>query len=169
MNAKVPFIHHQILKCDHSGLERTIKDHGITLKVPKRAVAEGVEIHFEVAVAMYGPFKFSENVEPISPILWLCILEKNVVLNKPIEVKIPHALTHLSRDKIKRHKKLISFAKADHNILTTDLDNGQKYYQFAKILDDHGWQSFEFKKPKGYGVLQTSHSVVSFAYRGILN
>ena len=104
MNAKVPFIHHQMMMCDYRGLKHTIKRHDITVRVPKRALPEGMEIHLEVAVAMYGPFKFSETVEPISPILWLCILEKNIVLSKPITVRIPHALSHMSSDKIKHHK-----------------------------------------------------------------
>ena len=95
------------MTCDYKGLKHTIEGHDITLMVPEGAISKEMEIHIEVAVAMYGPFKFSGNVKPISPILWLCILEKNVMLSKPIVVRIPHALTHKSSDKIKHHKDLI--------------------------------------------------------------
>ena len=61
--AHVPFLDHQMLEIDCAGQEYTnnIIDHDITLKIPEGAVAKGEKIHFEVGVAMYGPFIFPEN------------------------------------------------------------------------------------------------------------
>ena len=67
--ARVPFLDHQILEVTCAGREYTNVDHDITLRIPERAMAEGEKIHFEVGVAMYGPFTFPENTQPISPIL----------------------------------------------------------------------------------------------------
>ena len=45
-------------------------DHDFTLRIPKGAVAEGEMVHFEIAVAMYGPFNLPEGTKLISSILW---------------------------------------------------------------------------------------------------
>ena len=42
---------------------------------------------------MYGPFLFAENTRPISPILWLCLTDKNVQLKKPLKITILSRLT----------------------------------------------------------------------------
>ena len=65
--ANVPFLDHQILECDRAGREYTNVDHDITLRIPEGAVAEGEKIHFEVGVAMYGPFMFPENTQVGNP------------------------------------------------------------------------------------------------------
>ena len=76
------------MECDHHSQEYTIQDHDITLKIPEGAVPTGKKIRFEIAVAMYGPFKFEKDMQPISPILWLCF-DKGVTLNKPFHVILP--------------------------------------------------------------------------------
>ena len=81
--AKISFDAHKLLECDCNGLEYTDDVHDITFRVPKGAVNVDQKIHFEVAVAMHGPFKFPENTQPISPIVWLCLLEENTELLKP--------------------------------------------------------------------------------------
>ena len=102
--ANVPFLDHRLLECDCAGREYTNVDHDITLRIPEGAVAEGEKVHFEVGVAMYGPFIFPENSQPISPILWLCLLEEDVELKKPFQVILPHYLTGLSEEKMEQHK-----------------------------------------------------------------
>ena len=57
----IPFLHYEKCDCDHNALNYVIKDHDITLRIPERAVAEGEKVHFEVGVAMYGPFYHPEN------------------------------------------------------------------------------------------------------------
>ena len=105
-----------MLEIDCDGREYTNIDHDITLRIPEGAVAEGEKVHFEVGVAMYGPFIFPENTQPISPILWLCLLEEDVELKKPFQVILPHYLTGLNEEKMKQHK--IRFVKANHSEIT---------------------------------------------------
>ena len=85
----VPFLDHQILEVDSAGREYTNVDHDFTLRIPEGAVAEGEKVHLEVGVAMYGPFTFPDNTQPISPILWLCILEEDIELKKSFQVVLP--------------------------------------------------------------------------------
>ena len=77
--AHIPFLYHKLLECDHCGLEYTIEDHDVTLRIPPGAVSTGKKIYFEIGVAMYGPFIFPDNFQPISPILWCCIEEISTV------------------------------------------------------------------------------------------
>ncbi|MCG8625377.1 MAG: hypothetical protein MJE68_25695, partial [Proteobacteria bacterium] len=76
-----------------NGREYTNVDHDITLRIPKGAIAEEEKVHFEIAVAMYGPLNFQEGTKLISPILWLCLLEEGATLRKPVEVVLPHCLS----------------------------------------------------------------------------
>ena len=125
-------------------------DHDITLRIPEGAVAEGEKIHFEVGVAMYGPFIFPDNTQPISPILWLCLLEENVELRKPFQVVLPHYLTGLSKERVQYHQ--VGFAKASHNDYTFVDDQMTFKFQHSDIepvLASSGYRS--------YGVLTSKH------------
>ena len=149
--AQVPFLDHQMLECDCNGREYTNVDHDITLRIPEGAVAEGEKVHFEVGVAMYGPFIFPENIQPISPILWLCLLEEDAQLKKPFQVILPHYLTGLSKEEIKHHQ--VGFAKANHNYIL--FMNNQMSYKFQNceskpfFLASSGYRN--------YGVLVSKH------------
>ena len=118
----VPFIYYERLDCDNTGLDCVIKDHDITLRIPEGAVAEGEKVHFEVGVAMYGPFHHPANTQPISPILWLHVVE-GIKLNKQFELMLPHCCTQLDQ---------LSFAITDHNSSKhiTEDDAGQPHYLF---------------------------------------
>lgn len=148
--AGVPFLHHKMLQCDHHRQEHTILDHDITLRIPDGAVPVGKEIQFEIAVAMYGPFEFKENTQPISPILWLCF-EEGVTLNKPFQVILPHFLTGLTKEKAQHHQ--IIFAKAPHSEYSI-VTNRRKYSfqpcDTAPYFASCGGRNF--------GVLVTNHS-----------
>ena len=125
-----------MLECNCNGREYTNVDHDITLRIPKGAVAEGEKVHFEVGVAMYGPFIFPENTQPISPILWLCLSEGNAELKKPFQIVLPHYLTRLSKERIQYHQ--VGFAKADHrNYIFVD---DQMTYRFQHCFTDHDSQ-----------------------------
>ena len=104
-------------------------------------------MHFEVGVAMYGPFIFPENTQPISPILWLCLLEEDAELKKPFQVVLPHYLTGLSRESIEQHQ--VGLIKANHN----DMDN-QMSYKFQHCDAKLGFASSGYRN---YGVLRTKH------------
>lgn len=111
----------------------------------------GKKIHFEFAVAMYGPFVFPENTQPTSPILWLCILEEDVELKKPFRVILPHYLTELTNEIVQQHH--VGFAKAKHHDNLIWL-NGKLYYQFQSC----GIKPlFARSGHKGYGVLTSKH------------
>ena len=144
--ANVPFLDHQMLECDCNGREYTNVDHDITLRIPEGAVAEGEKVQFEVGVAMYGPFIFPKNTQPISPILWLCF-EEDVQLKKPFRVILPHYLTGLSKDRIEYHQ--VRFAKANHS----DYPN-QTSYKFQQCDDKPRLASTGYRN---YGVLASKH------------
>ena len=150
--AHVPFLDHQMLEIDCNGREYTNVDHDITLRIPKGAVAEGEKVHFEVGVAMYGPFIFPKNTQPISPILWLCLLEEDVELRKPFQVILPHYLTGLSRERIIYHQ--VTFAKAHHSNFAFVDD--QIIYRFQHCVSNsqilHASSGY-----RNYGVLVSDH------------
>ena len=152
MRAHVPFLHHEILECDSNGLKYTNAEHAITLRIPKCAVPDNKKIHFEVGVAMYGPFNFPKNTQPISPILWLCILEKDVELKKPIRIDLPHFLSGLTPDRLLLDHQA-GFAKANHN--DAIFKNGEQMcYRFFPCEMK---SRFVFKGCKGYGILSSYH------------
>ena len=148
--AQVPFLDHEVIECDCNGREYTIEEHDITLKIPEGAVGVDEKIHFEIGVAMYGPFNFPENTQPISPILWLCVLEEDVELKRPFQIILPHFLIGLTKDRVIHHQA--GFAKASHNHFV--FHNQQVYYDFdpceAKTL-------FASSGRRGYGVISLSH------------
>ena len=150
--AQVPFLDHRMLECDCNGREYTNVDHDITLRIPEGAVAEGEKVHFEVGMAMYGPFIFPENTQPISPILWLCLLEEDAQLKKPFQIILPHYLTGLSKERIQHHQ--VGFAKVNHNDYTF-VDN-QMSYKFQNSITDpqilHASSGY-----RNYGVLVSKH------------
>ena len=148
--AEVPFLHHQLLECDCSGLEYTIPGHDITLRIPEGAVSEGELIHFEFSVTMYGPFKFPENTRPISPIIWLCLLEEDYELKKPYEVIIPHFLMPLTKEEFQYHQ--VHFTKAHHKDSTT----GDKHMTYNFHPCDIQPQFFSIEH-KNFAVLESKH------------
>lgn len=95
------------MECDSSGQEYRFENHGIKIKIPVGAIPIGEMVHIEAAVMMYGPFTFSSRMKPVSPVLWLCFMEKQVKLQQPFEVTLPHCLAQH-----KNHE--IGFAKANH-------------------------------------------------------
>ena len=145
--AGVPFLDYKMLECDCRGVIYTNVDHDFTLRIPEGAVAEGKKIHFEVGVTMYGPFIFPENTQPISPILWLCLLEEDVKLKKPFQVILPHYLTGLDRERIQYHK--VGFVKASHNFTDQMSYNFQCCETSKPILASIGYRN--------YGVLISKH------------
>lgn len=152
IRAQIPFLHHEILECNSNGITSTINEHDITLRIPAGAVTEGDRLHLEVAVAMYGPLNFNfDNVQPISPILWLCLLEQNVKFLKPFYVILPHFLVGLTEEKAEYHK--IGFAKASH-FHSTVHGSSDICYTFNSC---EGQSRFFSSDVKSYGVLTTTH------------
>ena len=143
----IPILNYQRLGCDCNELDYIIADHDITLRIPEGAVAEGEKVHFEVGVVMYGPFIFPENTQPISPILWLHLLEEDVKLNKHFELILPHCYNGSVTP-----PDQISFAIADHRSLkdiTSDKD-GKPHY-LLKLWE----MGTTFYIDQMYGAIQT--------------
>ena len=141
----VPFLYHHLLECNCDGIEYTIENHDITLRVPEGAVDHGKLIHFEIGVAMYGPFIFPENSQPISPIVWLCLLEEDIELKKPFELILPHYLIGPRVEQLRLHQ--VGFVKASHDF--TDK------YKFGDLSDVQSY--FISREYNSYGVLKSTH------------
>ena len=125
-------------------MEHTIEDHDITLKFPRGLVAQGQTLQLEVAVAMYGPFKFADDIQPISPLLWLCPLDESTTeLNKPFQIILPH---FLSGNKVQDHK--VGFVKANHR----DCEGNCYIFNVCHTKPD-----FLSTGSKSYGILETNH------------
>ena len=150
---KVPFIYHHLLECNCDGIEYAIENHDITLRIPEGAVDHGKLIHFEIGVAMYGPFIFLKNSQPISPIVWLCLLEEDVRLKKPFELVLPHYLIGLTIDQLQNHH--IGFTKAHHDSYLIDSEQDKIRYKFNDLHEIQ--QYFLSKDNKSYGVLKSTH------------
>ena len=123
----------------------------MSLVFPKGAAGQGDVILIEVAVAHYGPFKFQDNVRPISPLIWVCILEEDTSLKKPFKVIIPHYLVGLSNEQLEHYE--VHFAKASHSGFSFDLD-GQLSYNFEKCITK---AQFISNGNKDYGIPEIDH------------
>ena len=137
------------MEVDCNGQVYTNEDHDITLRIPEGAVAEGEKVHFEIAVTMYGPFEFPENSKLISPILWLCLLEKDAKLKKPLEIVLPHCLT----GNIQEYG--IGFMKANHDHEMNG--NCQTLYTFRPLDPLHNTTVLVCRESQGYGTTLTNH------------
>ena len=126
-------------------------DHDFTLRIPKGAVTEGEMVHFEIAVAMYGPFNFPEGTKVISPILWLCLLEEAATLRKPVEIVLPHCLSQT--DDVDQYG--IGFLKANHSDYEMN-DSYQISYNF-RPLDSVTDKMLAYRENQGYCITLTDH------------
>ena len=147
--AHIPFMLHTILECDHNGLEYTLEDHDITLKIPEGAVAMNQTIHIEIGVTMFGQFIFPKDAQPISPIVWLCLLEENTKLIKPFQLILPHLLAGLTRDELHNHQ--IVFVKASH---CSVVKGSVMKYQFNPCDSE---PLFASSGDRSYAVLELEH------------
>lgn len=151
MIASVPFLGRvEVLVFDSSGKEYESSQHRITISIPKDAIPQGEIIHLEVAVALHGPFQFSDGKRPISPILWLCPQE-NITFQKPITIVLPHTLTDVCNQDIDGFG--IQFAKADHTDYRMN-PTGKKEYIFMPYESE---VELTAKKGKGIAILKADH------------
>ena len=142
-----------MIEFDHKGREYTIEDHDITVRIPEGMVAKGKTFHFEIGVAMYGPFDFPEGTQPISPILWVCIMEENAIKfhqpTKKFQLILPHFLIGLTKERLSYHH--VHVAKANHNEMNQNSMvykfNLQEYQPLVASLNDH----------KSYVLVESNH------------
>lgn len=135
------FYFSQRFKCDCSSQKYILDGHDIMIIIPEGAVADGEKVELDIGVAMYGPFIFPENTQPVSPILWLYPQKAPVELKKPLQVIIPHCLTGLTKDGLRQRQ--VCFMKSD---IDTD-----SQYHFSQYSSD---KDFLFDN---YGALETLH------------
>ena len=146
---QISFLYNKVLECDHKGFKYIIDGHDITVDIPAGAVSEGKTIEFEVGVAVNGPFKFPENVRPISPIIWIDIrfLDDNAMneFKKPFQMTIPHCLSELTKN---GHQ--ICLVKAEYDTVG---ERAKPQYTFIQC------QNFaNFLVEENYGVMQTNRT-----------
>ena len=144
------FLYNKTLKCDHNGFKYIIDGHDITVDIPAGAVPEGKIIEFEVGVAVSGPFKFPENVRPISPIIWIHFQDDNVMneFEKPFQMIIPHCLSGLTRNAYQ-----ISLVKAEYDTVTVVEERAKQQYTFIQCKN-----FANFLVEENCGVLQTNET-----------
>ena len=146
-NIRVPFIiPPQSFEFDSSGADFVGFDE-IRIQIPPHAIPDGSTGRLEVGVCLYGPFKFDENYQLISPILWLYL---NTRLNEPVKITLPHILPNLSKDELAAFG--VRFAKASHDCVTDA--SGERVYQFQQSV---GSPFYYAGGGKGYGTLETKH------------
>ena len=141
--------HSRNLRVNYSGRKYVIKEHSITIMIPEGAIQHGETVEFITAVAMYGPFKFSQFARPISPILMICPKSHpDLVLTKPMEVTLPHYLTYLEEGDYEKYD--ITFAKADHT---------SKRLKFQPLRNKAAEVDMQFimDGDQGYGILRSTH------------
>lgn len=128
------------INCDQYGAELSIDD--IMVTILPGTIPDGVTAPIEMGVLLHGPFKFPDNHQPVSPILWFCIQE-DIELLLPVEYKIPHVITD--------NCTKLTFVKADHRnskeLIFGILKNSHsKFTPSQPLVDEYG-----------YGNLSTKH------------
>ena len=82
----------QLLVCDSSGGKYEVADQGIVIRIPPKALDE--EACVEVGVVIHGSFRFPDDRQPISSMVWLTVKNKTAdfVFKKQVEIHLPHFL-----------------------------------------------------------------------------
>ena len=109
-------------------------NHGVTVIVPPGAIPSGVLAELKFAAMLVAPVKFT-CVTPVSAIFWLCM---EVILQKPIQIRLPEMFT-------KNRSSRLQFAKSLHSpfkIIEQQMDvlDGGKFtadQYYASIKVDH--------------------------------
>ena len=109
---QVPFIKPvKVLHISCKGKRYSDSSLGLCIDIPEGAVPEGSLLQLEVGMCLYGPFKFSDDLYPISPILMLCP-QTDIKLNQSIKVTLPHIMKDVTNETVKELG--IQVVKADH-------------------------------------------------------
>ena len=138
--------------CTSAGLDYTDESIGLTLAIPKGAIADGDSLTIDVGVALHGPFHYPKGTRPTSPVLWICVRKNEFYQFKiPVEVTIQHFLNIDSNDDVAVMG--LCFVKANHEAKA----NGK--YEFLRQHENQ-W----FEPNTHYATLFTKH----FCYQCIV-
>ena len=143
----VPFLSPvHMYTCDNHGTKVSVN--GVRVTIPPGAVPDGVVINIEMGVALYGPFKFSDNHQQVSPILWFCVRE-NVQLLLPIKFKLPHIVTNTS---------IVDLSFAKTNDCTYDSTMKREMFAFKSFVGGiSDFTNCDLEERKlGYGCLSSA-------------
>ena len=105
--------------------------HGVTVIVPAGAIACGVLAELKFAATLIAPVKFT-STKPVSAIFWLCM---EVVLQKPIQIRLPHTLT-------KNGTNTLQFAKSLHSPVRV-IEHQMDVLDGGKFIDGQWHASIE--------------------------
>ena len=81
--------------------------HGATILLPAGAVPSGILAELKFAATLVAPVKLISNKIPVSAIYWLCM---DVVLQKPIQVRLPHFVNNQTETQTS-----LKFLKSTHS------------------------------------------------------
>ena len=109
-------------------------NHGVTVIVPPGAIPSGILAELKFAATLVAPVKFT-SVTPVSAMFWLCM---EVILQKPIQIRLPQMFT-------KNRNNGLQFAKSLHSpvkVIEQQMDvlDGGKFTAgqcYASIEVDH--------------------------------
>ena len=117
-----------ISNCTTKGVHYRSRSYGFTLDIPEAAIPQGMSVTIDVGIGLQGPFEYPENVQCVSPILWVCVRNReNFRFIKPVKITLQHCLEvaeTVSHDTLGLH-----FLKAGH---TPDLTG---CYSFSRSDD----------------------------------
>ena len=145
-NVSLPFIDLvEAIACDSRGRTYHNPFHEIMVRIPEDAIPEGKSIKIKIGVMLHGPFRFPQDIRPVSPIVCLCVEQQPFFrFSKFVEVILPHYL-HLTSEKECRSPQL-SFMKASHN------PNQYGRYEFHQVSGETVFQPHQH-----YATLFTHH------------
>jgi len=82
--------------------------HGVTVILPAGAIPSGILAELKFAATLVAPIKLISNKTPVSAIYWLCM---DIILQKPIQVRLPHFVNVQD----KTQTKSLQFLKSTHS------------------------------------------------------
>ena len=100
------------LLCDSQGGWYDMAEHKIRIVIPEGGVEGNVEL--EAGVAIHGCFEFPDDLQPISAIVLLNVVENtDFELKKPIRICLPHYLKLTRNEACNSHSLGLSFMFTD--------------------------------------------------------
>ena len=106
-------------------------NHGVTVIVPPGAIPSRTLAELKFAAMLVAPVKFT-SVAPVSAIFWLCM---EVVLQKPLQIRLPEMLT-------KARSSGLQFAKSLHSAVTV-IDQQMNIIEGGKFIAGQNYASIE--------------------------
>lgn len=103
--------------------------HGVYITLPQEVIDENIQVECAFRPCGLGHYSFilPDKMLPVSQAVWLCATPQKK-FKDPAEIKLAHCFH--SEDK--KHQKLITFLKADHEDIDKD-ENGQVSIKFKAV------------------------------------